>query len=328
MIWSSVRRGLRRILLLGAIGTALLSSSNLVPLLLGPTLAPLAFGFGLTFLGLAVGDLALRILQPGVDPQAAAQDALRLRCTGAGLVYLGRCILAAVVLMLIVTAPRADVRVGALSLAGVLPGDPPAAALPLLPLLQAEQRAWWPAHPQPSALGAQVEQETCPSLTHRKCWNPRAELRTTRERGVGLGQITRTARFDALAELRAQFPQPLAGWAWEADTLYDARLQLRALVLMDLRNWRSLRDVPQDAERLAMALAAYNGGLGGLASDRRACAGTPGCDPGRWWGHVEHTSLKARAAVAGYGKSFFEINREYVANILFVRRGRYLGLEA
>lgn len=318
MIWSSVRRGLRRILLLGAIGTALLSSSNLVPLLLGPTLAPLAFGFGLCLVAMAVSDLATRILQPGVDPQAAAHDAIRDRCTGSGLVYLGRCILMAVVMMLIVTAPRA----------AVLPGDPPPAALPLLPLLQAEQRAWWPAHPQPSALGAQVEQETCPSLTHRKCWNPRAELRTARERGVGLGQITRTARFDALAELRAQFPQPLAGWAWEADTLYDARLQLRALVLMDLRNWRSLRDVPLDAERLAMALAAYNGGLGGLSSDRRACAGTPGCDPGRWWGHVEHTSLKARAAVAGYGKSFFEINREYVRNVVHVRRGRYLGLEA
>lgn len=318
MIWQSVKRGLRRIILLAALGGGLLSSSNLVPLLLGPTLAPLAFGFGLTFLALAVGDLALRILQPAVDPQAAAREAMHLRSTGAGLVYLGRCILAAVVLMLIVTAPRA----------AVVAGDPPPAAVPLLPLLQAEQRAWWPDHPLPSALGAQIEQETCPSLRSPKCWSPRAELRTARERGVGLGQITRTARFDALAELRAQFPRQLAPWAWEADALYDPRLQLRGLVLMDLRNWRAIQATADGAERLAMALAAYNGGLGGLASDRRACAGTPGCDPGRWWGHVERTSLKAKAAVAGYGKSFFEINREYVVNVVHVRRGRYLGLEA
>lgn len=317
MIWQSVKRGLRRILLLGAIGAALLTSSNVVPLLLGPTLAPLAFGFGLTFLALAVGDLALRILQPAVDPQAAAREAMHLRSTGAGLVYLGRCILAAVVLMLIVTAPRA----------AVLPGEPPPAAVHLLPVLQAEQRAWWPDHPMPSTLGAQVEQETCPSLRHPKCWSPRAELRTARERGVGLGQITRTARFDALAELRTQFPRHLAAWAWEADTLYDPRLQLRGLVLMDLRNWRAIQAAADDAERLAMALAAYNGGLGGLASDRRACAGTPGCDPARWWGHTERTSLKAKTAVAGYGRSFFAINRDYVHNVVFVRRGRYLVLE-
>lgn len=323
-ILTSVRRGLARIALLATIGAALLTSSNVVPLLLGPTLAPLAFGFGLCFLALAVGDLALRILQPAVDPQAAAREAMHLRSTGAGLVYLGRCILAAVVLMLIVTAPRA----GPVHADPTDPLAPPAAAVPLLPLLQAEQRAWWPDHPRPSALGGQVEQETCPSLTHRKCWSPRAELRTSRERGVGLGQITRTARFDALAELRAQYPRQLAGWSWDDATLYDARLQLRALVLMDLRNWRALRDVPAALERLAMALAAYSGGQGGLASDRRACAATPGCDPARWWGHVEHTSLKAKTAVAGYGKSWFAINREYPRNIIHVRRVRYLVLES
>ena len=180
----------------------------------------------------------------------------------------------------------------------------------------------------PSALGAQVEQETCPSLKHPRCWSPRAELRTSRERGVGLGQITRTDRFDSLAEMRAQFPRALADWSWTGESLYDPRLQLRGLVLMGWRNWRALADVPAVGERLAMSLASYNGGLGGLASDRRVCAATPGCDPGRWWGNVERTSLKAKTAVAGYGKSFFEINREYTRNVLIVRRPRYAVLDA
>lgn len=317
-IFRSLARGLARIAVLAGVGAALITSSYLVPLLLGPTLAPLAYGFGLCLVGLAAGDAALRVLQPGVDAQSAADRAQSASSdhgvnVGAGLVYLGRSILAAVVLMLIVTAPRA--------------AEPPAAAVPLLPLLKAEQRMWWPDHPMPSALGAQIEQETCYSLKHPRCWSPRAELRTARERGVGLGQITRTSRFNALAELRGQFPVALSGWSWDAPSLYDPAIQMRAMILMDLRNWRALADVGRTPDRMAMALAAYNGGQGGLSSDRRACAGTPGCDPARWWGHVELTSLKAKTAVPGYGKSFFAINREYPVNILIVRRQRYLVLE-
>ena len=324
-IYQSLLRGFSRIAVLALIGAVLVTSSNLVPLLLGPTLAPLAFGFGLAFLGLSVGDIALRVLQPEVDIQRAARIAQDKNGgvgdnLGAGLVYLGRSILAAAVLMLIVTAPRA--------------AEPPVAALALLPTLKAEQLRWWPDHPLPSTLGGQVEQETCPSLKHWMCWNPRAQLKTSREQGYGLGQITRTwradstQRFDSLAELRGQYPAALAGWRWDTPSLQDPTLQLRGLILMDLRNWRALSDVPAKGERLAMALVAYNGGLGGLASDRRVCAGTHGCDPARWWGHVEHTSLKSKTAVPGYGKPFFAINREYPRNIIHVRRVRYLTLDA
>lgn len=319
-VLESLRRGFPRILVLALIGVFFLTSSTLVPLLLGPTLAPLAYGFGLTFVGLAVGDTALRILQPEVDGQLAAKKALEKSSTAAGLVYIGRSLLAVAILMLIVTAARA--------------AEPPAAAVPVLPLLKAEQMAWWPDHPLPSALGGQVEQESCPSLKHWMCWNPRAQLKTSREQGVGLGQITRTwradgtTRFDSLAEMKSQNPRALQAWSWNDQSLYDPKLQLRALLLMDLRNWKALTDVPDKNERLAMALVAYNGGLGGLNQDRVACAATPGCDRTKWWGHVEHTSLKQKTTVSGYGKSFFEINREYPRNILFVRRVRYTSLDA
>ena len=310
-ILTSLRRGFTRIAALVFVGLALLVCSHLIPLALGPVLAPLAFGFGLCFAGLAVGDIALRILQPRVDAQDAASTAINTGSTGAGLVYLGRCLLAAVILQLLSTASRA--------------AEPPAAALPLLPVLLAEQRAWAPALP-PSVLAAQVEQETCITLKSRGCWSPRAELRTARERGVGLGQITKTARFDTLADLRRANPVALAGWDWASPTLYDPAQQLRGLALLDMQGWRALAGVPDD-DRLAMMLSGYNGGMGGVQSDRRACAGTPGCDPARWWGNVEHTSLKAKMAVKGYGKSFFQINREYPVNILRVRRARYLSLD-
>lgn len=319
---TSILRGLPRITLLLIVGGANLLVSFLPGWLMVtggimPTVAPLCFGLGLVFVGLAFGDLALRILQPRIDPQDMAMHARNHGCTASGLVYLGRCILAAVVLILVVTASRADA--------------PPAAAVPLLPILHAEQVAQWPGMPLPSALGAQVEQETCISLKHRSCWNPRAELKTRREQGIGLGQLTRTwradgsQRFDALQEIVDAFPRQLAALSW--DNRYNPTLQLRALVLKD---WQGFRLVLGAAglDRLAMSFAAYNGGPGGLASDRRACAATTGCNPARWFGNVERTSLKAKAAVPGYGKSFFEINREYVRNIMVVRRVRYLVLDS
>ena len=313
---NSLKRGATRMLLLTGIGLACLLASHLVPELLGATGAPMAFGFGLCFAGLAVGELALRILQPHVDAQAAA-DAAMGGNPGAGLVYLGRCVLAAVVLMLVVTASRA--------------GEPPAAAVPLLPVLKAEQVHYWAGMPLPSALGAQVEQETgpCPG---RQCWNPSAELKTSREQGVGLGQLTRAftatgaTRFDALAEIVKANPQALAGLSWA--NRYDPALQLRALVLKDMQGFNLVLAAASPGDRLAMACAAYNGGGGGLANDRRACAGTRGCDPGRWFGNVELTSLKAKAAVPGYGQSFFAINRSYVKNVMVVRRVRYGVLDA
>lgn len=324
-IRDSLERGLPRILLLVALGVLNVLVANM-PELAGwiggpmPVLAPVCFGAGLVFLGLAGGDFALRILQPSVDAQRAATHAIAYNSTAAALVYLARCILIAAVMMLVATAPRVASA-----------AQPPAAALQLLPVLKSEQLAHWPAMPAPSTLGAQVDKETCASPTHRKCWNPRAELRTTREQGIGLAQLTRafrangSTRFDALAEIRASYPTQLAALTWS--NAYDPALQLRALVLKDRQEFERVRGAASTDDRLAMMFAAYNGGAGGLASDRRVCAATRGCDAGRWFGHVERTSLKQQMAVPGYGESFFAINRGYVREILQVRRSRYLELD-
>lgn len=204
----------------------------------------------------------------------------------------------------------------------------PKNAVKYIPILKEEQRSFWASHPMPSTLGAQVEQETCISLKHPRCWAPEAQLKTSREQGVGLGQITRAffpdgrTRFDALAELKARYPEELKDWDWDSN-LYDPRYQLRAVVLKDLQNYTLIQGAASESDRLAFTYAAYNGGMGGLNSDRKACKATPGCDPGRWFGHVENTSLKAKKSADGYKKSFFEINREYVVNVMKVRRPRY-----
>lgn len=226
--------------------------------------------------------------------------------TGAGLVFLGLSFLTGVLFLTLVGQARADV---------------PERARTYLPVLAGEIDARWPGVPLRSALAAQVEQETCPSLKSRKCWNPSTELKTHREYGFGLGQLTVTDKFDNFAEARKLDPS-LRDWRWE--DRYDPARQLRTMVIMDRNSYQRLAALVSDPqERLAMAFAAYNGGMGGVLSDRRLCAQVKGCDPGRWFGHVEKYSLKAKTKTAGYGMSFFEINRAYVSNVLFVRRPRY-----
>lgn len=197
----------------------------------------------------------------------------------------------------------------------------PAMALLYLPLLVSEVDQSWRDMPDRPVLAAQVEQETCPSLSSKKCWNPKAELKTSREYGFGLGQLTVTSKFDNFKAAKT-WDKALADWEWS--DRFNPAYQLRALVVYDRNLYRQIRFGKTVNDRLAFMLSAYNGGFGGVIKDRRLCAASEKCDPDRWFGHVESTSFRAKTSVSGYGKSFFEINREYVRNILTVRRDRYV----
>ena len=199
----------------------------------------------------------------------------------------------------------------------------PANAHKYAPLLVQEQQQRWATSPQPYTMAGQVEQETCIRLTWPSCWNPHTELKTTREYGFGLGQFTVTQSFNTFNELKGLDPS-LKSWQW--NDRFDPQMQLRGLVLKDYQLFRTVVGSATAEDRLAFTYAAYNGGMGGVLSDRRVCAATKGCDQSRWFGQVENTSLKARTKVGGYGQSFFDINRGYVHNILLVRSGKYESL--
>ena len=199
----------------------------------------------------------------------------------------------------------------------------PALAAVYIPVLAAVLTALWPAMPDRPLLAAQIEQETCISLKHSKCWNPRAELKTSREYGFGLGQLTVTEKFNNFVAAKG-WDKSLADWQWE--DRFRADMQLRALVAYDRNLYSQIRFGASDRDRLAFMFSAYNGGLGGVLKDRRMCAAVSGCDPDRWFGHIEHHSFRSKTAVSGYGKSFFEINREYVRNVMDVRVTKYRGL--
>lgn len=230
--------------------------------------------------------------------------------TGAGLALVAMAVVFAALLM--VFAPRAHAS------------PLPAGFVTYGPVLKAEQRHYWPGDPDPAALAALVEQESCVSLSSRGCWNPGARLKSSREEGAGMGQITRAwradgaLRFDALADMRERYRAELGDWSW-TNVYARPELQLRAIVLMSRDGAAPFRAAP---EMLAFGDAGYSGGVGGVQRERRACALTTGCDPGRWFGHVELHCLKSRAALYS-GRSACDINREHVRNVLTVRRKKY-----
>lgn len=242
--------------------------------------------------------------------------------TGAGLALVALSILIAALLMLFGS------KVHAATL------DPetfiPAKAQTYAPVLRAEQRQFWPDHPAPEVLAGLVEQESCVWLGSPSCWSPTSRLKTSREEGAGMGQITRayradgTLRFDALADLRSRHVE-LRGWTW-ANVYQRPDFQLRAIVLMSRGNYQDIHRLVKDPQAaLAFADAAYNGGMGGVQSDRRACGLKRGCDPQQWFGHVEATCTKSQTAI--YGKrSACDINREHVHAVMLVRSAKYRAL--
>lgn len=230
--------------------------------------------------------------------------------TGAGLALIACAIM--FFALVLVFAPRAQAS-------GLPPGY-----LKYGPALQAEQRHYWPDHPAPYLLAALVEQESCISLRHSRCWNPLAKLKASREEGAGMGQITRayradgSLRFDALVGLRQQYGGAMGELSW--DTIYQrADLQLRGIVLMSRDAARPFREA---SAMLEFGDAGYNGGVSGVQKERRACALSKGCDPGRWFAHVEAHCLKSRQPLYG-GRSACDINREHVRNVFLVRAEKY-----
>lgn len=202
-------------------------------------------------------------------------------------------------------------------------------AIQYAPIIRVEIQTYWPDIPTRAYIPALISHESCISYSHSRCWSPTSRLKTQREEGAGLGQLTRawrsdgTLRFDALDEMRARHPA-LQDLSWS--TIYQRPdLQIRTMVLQSLGNYNALRMVVDEMERLAMADAAYNGGLGELIAERRACGLATQCDPQRWWDNVETVCLKSKAPLYG-ARSACDINRHHVKDVLRVRVKWYGGL--
>lgn len=207
----------------------------------------------------------------------------------------------------------------------------PQAMLKLVEMVRATASAMWIDFKLYSFFMAQIEQETCISATSARCGSTKAELKTDREYGFGIGQFTvaynkdGTERFNAWQELRDKDPTLKARWTWE--NRYDAELQVRSLVIKNKMNWCSLRfDIANDYERLAFTAVTYNSGS--VLTDRRLCMSHADCDPSKWFSTatrkgVEAYSVKSDVKQKGYGQSFRDISREY-PRLVMLRRTKYI----
>ena len=96
-----------------------------------------------------------------------------------------------------------------------------------------------------------------------------------------------------------------------------------AVVLKMKDNYKYFLPLAQDPiNAYAFADAAYNGGIGGVDKERRACYISGECNPKLWFGHVERFCMKSKAVLYGT-RSACDINRYHVKDVLHIRAPKY-----
>lgn len=175
-----------------------------------------------------------------------------------------------------------------------------------------------------AGLQAQVTYPSFVRSTHRLAF----ELET---RGLSLDQQVWTAAqihcesawvADAVSPAGAVGLSQFMPWTWGAYSKLtepscagadptDPRCAIRAQVLL-MRENRARRHVFYPSDRMPAALADYNGGPTALNNERAQCNRDPGCNPNRWYEHVERKRARSPSA--------WRENREYPVRIDRARR--------
>lgn len=195
-----------------------------------------------------------------------------------------------------------------------------------LPLLKHQQEELWPELNIPYYLGALVEKESCYTLTSKRCWDPTSRLKTDREEGAGLFQLTKAyksngaLRFDTLTDLSRKYSKYLRDLSWS--TVYQRPdLQLDAGILLSKENWTMLYNIKGPMNRMYFTDASYNQGVGNTYKQMRLCGLTKGCNPQYWFDNVSKMCTNNKIL---YGtRSACDINRDHVYDIFKVRLNKY-----
>lgn len=196
-----------------------------------------------------------------------------------------------------------------------------------LPVLQIEVSKNFTDLQYPYYFGGLIEQESCISLKHSRCWSATSSLKTAREEGAGLGQITKaynkdgSIRFDSLNDLRARHMAELRELAW-GNVYQRPDLQMRSIILMSKDNYKVFYLVNDQKERLKMTDAAYNAGPGSVKKRRLQCGLTKGCDPQQWFDNVGRMKVLSQKPIYG-DRSPQGINDEHVDLIFNHRMDKY-----
>jgi len=189
--------------------------------------------------------------------------------------------------------------------------EPTAKAKRYLPTLKAAFDAHWPNAPLRHIAAAQIEQESAG-------WNAHAELKTSREYGFGLGQITVTSRFNNFKAAQRIFKD----WKWE--DRFNVKYQLGYAVITDRSNFKEVsRLFRDDDSRWRGALVSYNAGLGTVLQ-RRSLAIRSGVLHDRWNGGLDQVAMAYESRKL-YGRTLSKMRNEYPHIICDVRAPKYIG---
>jgi len=179
-----------------------------------------------------------------------------------------------------------------------------------IPTLREAFKTQWPAAPLKHISCGQIEQESS--------WKENATLKTPRELGRGLVQMTITKRFNIY--LDAVKYKALRGWDWQNDP-YNTKYQLMFLVLQDRSNYSQSVAI-NERESWMMTLVRYNAGGGRIAA-RRRYATAQGTPTDRWIGGLEDAHGPLENSVL-YGRPLWKAVNEY-PRVIFKRAEKYVG---
>jgi len=238
--------------------------------------------------------------QWGIFPTLDIDQAIKTACSssnGASRVVMAFVILLCIILWLAVPSARAD----------------------NLQVLSSTINQHWPNAPLRHIMAGQVQQESS--------WKERATLKTSRELGRGLVQLTIAYRPDGSERFNAYRDavrgyKALSAWNWQQDP-YNVGYQLTYLVLRDRGQFAvTRRSMADDAEAWRAALVCYNAGEGRWLA-RIANARLMWLDRTRWIGGLEHAHGKTEDRLL-YGRRLWQAVNEYPV-IIFKKAARYEG---
>lgn len=193
--------------------------------------------------------------------------------------------------------------------------------------IKSELDRLWSSIPEYNYIPSLIEHESCISLQHSRCWNSTSELKSTREQGLGLGQVTRTfnpdgsIRFDSLKGMRDMYMSELKDASWST-IKGRPDLQIRMMILHLRTDYSRLYEFDDPLVRLHATDAAYNGGRGAVNYNRRACGLAKGCNPQLWFGHAERYSNKSTKILYG-NRSARDIFYDHPRDVFFNKLPKY-----
>jgi hypothetical protein len=200
---------------------------------------------------------------------------------------------------------------GSAAAAGVLD-----TARPYLDILEDAILTTWPDSPAAAVMAGQVEQESS--------WKAKATLKTKRELGRGLVQMTIAYTQDGKERFNiyrsAVRYKQLSAWNWRKDP-YNVRYQLMFLALQDKANYNMVRPYfRNDTEACKGMLVCYNAGEGRWLR-RLKNARIMGLPTDIWDGGLAQAYSQGELALL-YGRPLWVAVNEY-PTVIFKRAVKY-----